>query len=344
MKEVSIDDKRLINCRADLNQLVPIKYDWAWNSYLNGVANTWTPNEVTMQKDISQWNNADDFSNDERHMIKRSIGYFATAETLAANNIILGMYRLISNPECRQYLLRQAFEEAVHVHCFQYISESLGLDPIEIFPMYENVKEIKDKDAFCLQFINTLTDDSFTADDDAKIRKLLEALIVFSCMMEGMFFYADFAQILSLGQTNPPRLPGCCEQIGYILRDESLHIQFGIDLVNNIRKENPTVWNNEMDKRIRDLFHEAVNLEIAYADESIKEGVSGLDKEQFISFVKWIANRRLKQLQIQPIYGDGEARNNLPWLAKMMDIQKKTNFFERQVTDYKNAGSLSWDN
>ena len=126
-RHVTVDDKRIINCRADVNQLMPIKYGWAWEKYLAGCANHWMPNEVNMQRDIEQWRSVGALTADERHMLKRNFGFFATAESLAANNITLGTYRLITNPECRQYLMRQAYEEAVHVHAYQYIVESLGL-------------------------------------------------------------------------------------------------------------------------------------------------------------------------------------------------------------------------
>ena len=140
---IKVDDKKIINCRADLNQLVPFKYDWAWNKYLSGCANHWMPNEVNMSADIALWK-SDKLSDDERMIIKRSLGYFATADSLVANNIVLGVYRLITNPECRQFLLRQAFEEALHTHSYQHIIESLGLDEAEVFNMYREVKSVAD--------------------------------------------------------------------------------------------------------------------------------------------------------------------------------------------------------
>ena len=127
-ERVTVDQKAMINCRADLNQLVPFKYEWAWQKYLDGCANHWMPQEVNMTADIALWKSEDGLSDDERTIVKRNLGFFSTADSLVANNLVLALYRLITNPECRQYLLRQAFEEAIHTHAYQYCIESLGMD------------------------------------------------------------------------------------------------------------------------------------------------------------------------------------------------------------------------
>jgi ribonucleoside-diphosphate reductase beta chain len=145
---ISVTDKRIINCQADVNQLVPFKYKWAWEKYLAACANHWMPQEVNMSADIALWKNPAGLTDDERRLIKRNLGFFVTADSLAANNIVLGTYRHITNPECRQYLLRQAFEEAIHTHAYQYIAESLGLDDGEIFNMYHEVPSIGITDAY----------------------------------------------------------------------------------------------------------------------------------------------------------------------------------------------------
>ena len=154
----ALEDKRVINGAADVNQLVPFKYRWAWEKYLAGCANHWMPQEINMQRDIELWKNPNGLTDDERLIVKRNLGFFVTADSLAANNIVLGTYRHITAPECRQYLLRQAFEEAIHTHAYQYITESLGLNEGEIFNAYHEIKSIKDKDDFLIPFINVLTD------------------------------------------------------------------------------------------------------------------------------------------------------------------------------------------
>ncbi|MBO0892138.1 MAG: ribonucleotide-diphosphate reductase subunit beta, partial [Acidothermales bacterium] len=158
---VSVDDKAMINARADVNQLLPLKYTWAWQKYLAGCSNHWMPTEVSMQADIAMWKSSGGLSDDERLMLRRNLGFFATSESLVANNIVLAVYRHLTNPECRQYLLRQAFEEAVHTHTFQYICESLGLDEGELFNMYREVPSITDKAAWALDYTKHLEDPEF---------------------------------------------------------------------------------------------------------------------------------------------------------------------------------------
>src|SRR5688500_8488562 len=237
---VSAADKRIINGQTDVNQLVPFKYKWAWEKYLATCSNHWMPQEINMNRDIALWKDPNGLTEDERRIIKRNLGFFVTADSLAANNIVLGTYRHITAPECRQFLLRQAFEEAIHTHAYQYIVESLGLDESEIFAAYQEVKCIRDKDDFLIPFINTLTDPEFRTGTEENDQKLLRSLIVFACRMEGLFFYVGFVQILALGRQND--MTGAAEQYQYILRDESMHCNFGIDLINTIKLENPTLW------------------------------------------------------------------------------------------------------
>jgi ribonucleoside-diphosphate reductase beta chain len=196
-KRVNADDKRIINGQTDVNQLVPFKYKWAWDKYLAGCANHWMPQEVNMQRDIELWKSPNGLTEDERRIVKRNLGFFVTADSLAANNIVLGTYRHITAPECRQYLLRQAFEEAIHTHAYQYIVESLGLDEKEIFNAYNEIPSIRDKDQFLIPFIEAINDPQFQTGTLENDQKLLKSIIVFACLMEGLFFYVGFTQILA---------------------------------------------------------------------------------------------------------------------------------------------------
>ncbi|MDP3166908.1 MAG: ribonucleotide-diphosphate reductase subunit beta, partial [Hydrogenophaga sp.] len=157
-RRVNAADKRIINGQTDVNQLVPFKYKWAWEKYLATCANHWMPQEVNMSRDIALWKDPNGLTDDERRIVKRNLGFFVTADSLAANNIVLGTYRHITAPECRQFLLRQAFEEAIHTHAYQYIVESLGLDESEIFNAYNEVQSIRDKDEFLIPFIEAIMD------------------------------------------------------------------------------------------------------------------------------------------------------------------------------------------
>ena len=336
---VRVEDKRVINGRADVNQLVPLKYKWAWDKYLCACANHWMPQEVNMARDVTLWKDPNGLTEDERRIVKRNLGFFVTADSLAANNIVLGTYRQITAPECRQFLLRQAFEEAIHTHAYQYIVESLGLDEGEIFNAYREIPSIRAKDEFLLPFIEVLTDPAFRTGSEESDRTLLRSLIVFACLMEGLFFYVGFAQILALGRQN--KMTGAAEQYQYILRDESMHCNFGIDLINQIKLENPALWSPEFRTQIRQLFAQAVDLEYRYAEDTMPRGVLGLNAAMFKGYLRFIANRRAQQIGLEPLYPDQD--NPLPWMSEMIDLKKERNFFETRVLEYQSGGALSWD-
>jgi ribonucleoside-diphosphate reductase beta chain len=338
-RRVQAADKRVINGATDVNQLVPFKYKWAWEKYLAGCANHWMPQEVNMSRDIAQWKDPTALSEDERRLVKRNLGFFVTADSLAANNIVLGTYRHITAPECRQYLLRQAFEEAIHTHAYQYIVESLGLDEGEIFNAYHEVASIRDKDDFLIPFIDTLTNPEFKTGTPEADQALLKSLIVFACIMEGIFFYVGFVQILALGRQN--KMTGAAEQYQYILRDESMHCNFGIDLINTIKLENPHLWTNEFKAEIRGLIQKGVELEYRYAEDTMPRGVLGLNASQFKEYLRFIANRRCQQIGLDEMFPG--VTNPFPWMAEMIDLKKEKNFFETRVTEYQTGGALSWD-
>jgi ribonucleoside-diphosphate reductase beta chain len=336
---VNVADKRIINGQTDVNQLVPFKYKWAWEKYLSGCANHWMPQEINMSRDIALWKDPNGLTEDERRIVKRNLGFFVTADSLAANNIVLGTYRHITAPECRQFLLRQAFEEAIHTHAYQYIVESLGLDEGEIFNAYHEVSSIRAKDEFLIPFIHTLTDPAFKTGTLEADQTLLRSLIVFACVMEGLFFYVGFTQILALGRQN--KMTGAAEQYQYILRDESMHCNFGIDLINQIKLENPHLWTAEFRAEIREIFKQAVDLEYRYAEDTMPRGVLGLNASMFKSYLRFICNRRCQQIGLDPLYPNEE--NPFPWMSEMIDLKKERNFFETRVIEYQTGGALSWE-
>lgn len=336
---IKVDEKRIINCRADLNQLVPFKYEWAWQKYLDACANHWMPQEINMSRDIALWKNPNGLTEDERMIIKRNLGFFSTADSLVANNLVLAIYRHITNPECRQYLLRQAFDEAVHTHAYQYVIESLGLDEGEIFNMYREVPVIHDKDAFELQFTQELSDPNFNTGTPETDRRFLRNLIGYYVIMEGLFFYVGFVQMLSFGRQN--KMTGASEEFQYILRDESMHLNFGIDLINQIKAENPHLWTADFQSEIVDLIKQAVELELRYAQDTMPRGVLGLNQNMFYDYLRFIANRRLNQIGLPELYAG--AQNPFPWMSEMLDLRKEKNFFETRVIDYQTGGTLSWD-
>jgi ribonucleoside-diphosphate reductase beta chain len=335
---VSVDEKRMINARADVNQLLPLKYKWAWEKYLSACNNHWMPTEVSMQADIALWKSRDGLTEDERRMVKRNLGFFAASESLVANNIVLAIYRRLTNPECRQYLLRQAFEEAVHTHTFQYIVESLALDEGELFNMYREVPSITDKAAWALKHTKNLDNGNFADAGDGD-QDFLRDLIAFYVVFEGMWFYTGFAQILSLGRRN--KMVGIAEQYQYILRDESIHLNFGIDVINQIKIENPHLWTKPFQEEVRGMLKGAAELEAAYGRDTMPRGLLGLSAALCEQYMHFIANRRCAQLGLAPVFA--EAENPFPWMSEVMDLKKEKNFFETRVIEYQNGGALAWD-
>ena len=336
---LSVDEKAMINCRADLNQLVPFKYDWAWQKYLDGCANHWMPQEINMTADVATWKSSDGLSEDERRIVMRSLGYFSTADSLVANNLVLGIYRLITNPECRQYLLRQAFEEAIHTHAYQYCIESLGMDEGEIFNMYREVPSVAKKAAWSLSHTHELSDPNFSTGTIEADQQLLRNLIGFYGVTEGIFFYCGFTQILSMGRRN--KMTGVAEQFQYILRDESMHLNFGIDVINQIKLENPHLWTDEFKEEVTQMILEGTALEIEYARDTMPRGVLGMNAAMMEEYLHFIANRRLNQLGLSEQFPS--AQNPFPWMSEIMDLRKEKNFFETRVIEYQTGGALSWD-
>ena len=335
---VKATEKRLINnAQVDVNQLMPIKYHWAWEHYNNGCANHWMPTEVPMNHDVEVWR-SDRLTDDERLVIKRNLGFFSTAESLVGNNLVLAIFKHVTNAECRQYLLRQAFEEAVHSHTFLYVVESLGLNEGEIFNMYREIPAIAKKDAFEMELTAEVLNDGFTTDTLEGRQMFLKNLIGYYVIMEGIFFYSGFVMVLSFHRRN--LMKGIGEQFQYILRDETVHMNFGVDLINGIKAENPDIWTAQFQDEMIQRIRAAVELEIEYAEGCLPRGVLGLNAESFRDYVQHIADRRLERIGLPTQYG---SPNPFPWMSETIDLSKEKNFFETRVTEYQSAGSLSWD-
>ena len=338
-ERVQVDQKRMINCRADLNQLVPFKYEWAWTKYLDGCANHWMPQEINMTQDIALWRSNDGLSDDERKIVMRNLGFFSTADSLVANNLVLSIYRLVTNPECRQYLLRQAFEEAIHTHAYQYCIESLGMDEGEIFNMYREIPAVAKKAAWALKYTQAIGNPQFQTGTTENDQELLQNLIAFYCVLEGLFFYCGFSQILSMGRRN--KMTGVAEQFQYILRDESMHVNFGVDVINQIKNENPQLWTEDFQAKMTQMILEGLALEIEYARDTMPRGVLGMNAQMMEEYLKFITNRRLTQIGLSEQFPGAE--NPFPWMSEIMDLRKEKNFFETRVTEYQVGGALSWD-
>jgi ribonucleoside-diphosphate reductase beta chain len=325
------------NSKTDPNKILPIRYPWAREHYKTGVRNNWVPEEVPMQDDVEMWK-SNKLSAEERRLILWALGFFSTAESLTANNLVLAVYNHVTNPETRQAILRQAFEEALHTDTVIYCCDSLGLDPDEVYGMYETIPSIKDKDSFVVELTKSLLDPSFTTEGDKNVQLFLRDLIGFYVIMEGIFFYAGFAMLLAMKRHK--KMVGIGEQFEFVMRDESMHLSLGCDIINTIRSENPQAWTPEFEQEIIDLIVKAVELEKVYAIDACPKGLLGINSSQFSQYVEYIADRRLERLGLPKQFGK---ENPFPWLSMSTDLSKEKNFFETKVTEYSSAGALTWD-
>ncbi len=333
-----VNARRVINGGGDVVQLYPIIHKFAWEAYMAGNANHWLPNEVSMQKDIEQWRSSSVLTEDERRVVKLALGFFTTADSIVANNLVLAVYKHVTSPECRMYLLRQAYEEAIHTHAYQYIVESLGLNEAEIFTMYQRIEAIYDKDHFVSELVGEILDPAFKTGTFASDQKFLENLIDFYVIMEGIFFYSSFAAMLSFRRRN--LLPGTAEQFQYIMRDESMHMNFGIDMINQMIDEQPELWTETFQKRISNKLCRAAELEEIYAKELMPRGILGLNAESFEDYTRYVADRRLEAIRLPKRFS---VKNPFPWMSEQVDLTKSKNFFETRVTEYQTGGALEWD-
>lgn len=326
----------LNNSTTDPNKILPINYQWARQHYKDGVANNWVPEEVNMQNDVEQWKSKSALTEDERRLVMWNMGFFSTAESLTANNIVLTVYKHVTNPECRQYLLRQAYEEAVHTDTFIYSCDTLGMDPEEVYTMYNKIPSIKKKDDYVIDMTKSLLDPNFSTKGDKNIQRFVHDIVGYYIIMEGIFFYAGFAMMLSMMRQG--KMVGVGEQFQFILRDESVHLAFGRDLINTIVDENPKVWTKDFQETITENIKKAVELEKGYAQDSLPKGILGLTAGVVSEYVEYIADRRLESIRLPIVY---KTKNPFPWISEMMDLKKEKNFFETRVTEYK-VGALEW--
>ena len=329
-------DKILGMDTAGVNQILPHTNKWAWDLYKLGKNNNWTPEEVPMTRDIQNWKKDDAITDDERLLIKRCLGFFAGSESLVGNNLFT-MFKYVTDPECRQYMARQMYEECLHNDTIVYICDSLDLDINEVYQAYETIPSIKKKDDFLMSVTRDLATNPVDSQTPEGVRSIIKAAFIYWIVCEGTFFFSGFAMLLALSD----KIPGIAEQIQYTLRDESLHIKFGTNLLNRIREQHPDVWNTELDNELTGYLQSAVELEIEYAKDVLPTGVLGLNADMFVDYMQHIANRRLEGLGMQFRYEKDV--NPFPWLSETIDLSKQKNFFETKVTDYQNAGALDDD-
>lgn len=304
---------------GDVNQLIPFRYDWAWQKYLAGCNNNWLPTEISMAKDIELWKRTDGpnaLTMDERRIVYNALGFFSTADTVVNNNL-LWIALHIKNPEMRQYIFRQIFDESMHTYSYQYIIQSLNLNESEVFNQYRENISMAMKDNWCFQYTDNMSN------LDLPVQDLVRNLVAFYVVMEGIFFYCGFSSVLALGRSG--RMVNTAEQFQYILRDESTHLNFGIDLINQIKIENPEIWTPEFQSEIIDMIEEGSVLETAYGYDINPHGNRVITPGQNAQYMRFIARRRCEQLGLTPRIPPVE--NPFQWMAEMVDINKEKNFF-----------------
>ncbi|MDC3298507.1 ribonucleotide-diphosphate reductase subunit beta [bacterium] len=330
------DGKLLGNDTAGVNQILPHVNKWAWDLYKKGKNNNWMPEEIPMVKDIQNWKSDTVLSDDERLLIKRCLGFFAGSESLVGNNLFV-LFKHITDPECRQYMARQMYEECLHNDTVVYICDSLDLDISEVYEAYQTVPSIKAKDDFLMNITENLNDITVNNKTDADIEEVIKAAFTYWIVCEGTFFFSGFAMLLAMSD----KIPGIAEQIQYTLRDETIHIQFGTEVINQLKKQHANVWTDELQHELIDYVKRAVDLEIQYAKDVLPTGILGLNSDMFIDYMQFIANRRLSAVGLPFSYEN--ASNPFPWLSETIDLSKQKNFFETKVTEYQNAGALADD-
>ena len=342
---MDMKDGRILSSRVvAVNQILPHRNKWAWDLFLEGQANNWVPTEVPMAKDVEQWRSPGFLSEDERLVLRRCLGFFASGESLVSNNLLLSIFKIVGDPECRQYLLRQSYEEALHNQTIVYVCDSLSLDVADVYEAYRNVPVIKAKDDFLMAITSSACRpdyqvlpwcDEFTCDDERRRtivnhQEALRNIITYYLVCEGMLFYAGFAMLLAFGRQN--KMPGVSEQVQLTLRDEGVHVKFGTQLIQAIKAQSPELWTKEFQRETISHFETAVELEVRYARDVLPRGILGLNAEAFVDYMHYIARRRLESIGLPSPWK--ALRNPFPWMTEAIDLSKKKNFFETRVVEY----------
>lgn len=334
--EAALAAKRVINGRETLAfNLLPLRYPWAYDLYRTMKANHWEPEDIPMHKDVAQWR-SDDLSDVDRWIVRMAVGYFSAAEGIVGDNILHVVRELVTASELKLALGRHAHEENIHADSLLYMIASLGINPHECEAMFEDVETIRAKNAFVTRVSHALRRDL----DLSRLENqqlFAKNLFVFGQCMEGTQFYGLFGMVLSLYRQG--KFPGIGQMFRYTLRDESNHIELFRRLLLELVAENPDVWTEAFREELRELMAEAVRLEEAFVRDCLPVAAVGLSADEFVAYVRYIANRRLAGVGLEPLFPG--ATNPLPWLAELMDLPKEQNFFEGRVTEYRKASALA---
>jgi ribonucleoside-diphosphate reductase beta chain len=319
--------------------LRPMRYPVFYEMYRDAIKNTWTVEEVDFSRDTADLNNR--LLPSERHLISRLVAFFATGDSIVSNNLVLNLYKHINAPEARMYLSRQLYEEALHVQFYLTLLDTYIPDIAErerAFAAIHNIPSIKHKADFCFKWIDSCYRlEQIETEDDR--RQFLLNLICFSSCIEGLFFFAAFAYVYFLRSKG--LLDGLAAGTNWVFRDESMHMNFALEVVNTVRNEQPELFDSRMQDQVIEMIREAVECETQFAEDILGQGVPGMSVKDMRTYLEHIADQRLQALGMAPIYG---SKNPFPFMD-LQDVQELANFFERRVSAYQIAvtGEVSFD-
>jgi ribonucleoside-diphosphate reductase beta chain len=310
----------------DMN-LHPIKYQWAYDLYNKAVRNTWFPHEIALKEDLEDWTKMTD---DERHAVSFLMAFFNPAELIVNRSIALGIYPYLKSPECHLYLAKQMWEEANHCVSFEYVLETFPFDKEKIFSLHLDVPSMQAKEEYVMKYMKRMTEDTLDITTTEGKKDFIRNLVATNIVMEGIWFYSGFMVALSFRQRNQLRNFG--SMINWVLRDESLHLQFGINLIHNILEENQDLLTEEFADEIRTIIIEGVDREVAYNKDLFPNGILGLNADYVNQYVQYVADRRLEELGLPKHYN---STNPAKWMSTATDVFELVNFFEAQNTSYE---------
>ena len=335
--EAAFAAKKVINGRQTMTfNLLPLKYQWAYDLYRTMKANHWEPEDIPMGKDIEQWRDEKTVTDVERWIIRMGIGYFSAAEGIVGDNIQHVVRELVTAPELKLVLGRHAHEENIHADSLLYMISSLQINPHECEAMFEDIPTIVRKNEFVTKTSHSLRRDlDLTKPENKKL--LAKNIFIFGQCMEGTQFYGLFGMVLSLYRQN--KFPGIGQMFRYTLRDESNHIEVFRNLFMDLVEENREIWTAEFKEELRQTMAEAITLEKEFIKDCLPVNAVGLRLEDFLTYIDFIADRRLEGCGLALL--NPGVKNPLPWLAEMMDIKKEQNFFEGRVTEYQKSSALA---
>ncbi|OJF14058.1 ribonucleotide-diphosphate reductase subunit beta [Couchioplanes caeruleus] len=318
--------------------LRPMKYPHFFDRFKDAIKNTWTVEEVDLHSDLADLAK---LSPAEQHLVSRLVAFFATGDTIVANNLVLNLYQHVNSPEGRLYLSRQLFEEAVHVQFYLNLLDTYVPDLDEraaAFAAVDNIPSIARKAEFCFKWIDSVFELRALVSKEDR-RAFLLNLICFAACIEGLFFYGAFAYVYYLRSRG--LLHGLASGTNWVFRDESMHMAFAFDVVDQVRAEEPDLFDAEMERQVRDMLTEAVECEVQFAADLLEQGVSGMSLADMRQYLQHVADRRLVTLGIAPVYGSG----NPFAFMELQDVQELSNFFERRVSAYQVgvSGTVSFD-